>query len=456
MAKDRLLSGKARAIVDFAANTTLDDIPDEVVDRSKLVLLDTVGSLLAASDPTYDPGRIVADFAGDGDGRSESSIIGYERTASCENAALTNGTLGYFCDLDAHHPEAITHTPAIMVPAALAVGERERATGTELLASVILGIEVACRVSLALNPGALYDQGFHPTPVSGGFGAAVAAGKLLDLDSEQLAIALGLAQTQASGLLAWKEDPTESLRPFNPGMAARNGVTAAELAAANFGSPVDPFGGEYNVFRAFSNGREAVDRLDRELGETYAITEHAFKRYSSVAFSHPALDALLGLLEEHDLCAEDVAEIEVRFPATGAELIDDADLNSHSLQYLLAVATLEREVMIDDIVDDRRSDPAVRALMDRVSLVRDEQLDDCFPERYTSVVTLETDLGTFSERVEYAAGTPEKPFTESDIKAKFRRITESTTTGEQRDEIVDVVSDFENVRDVNELVELVR
>jgi 2-methylcitrate dehydratase PrpD len=305
-----------------------------------------------------------------------------------------------------------------------------------------------------MNPGALYDQGFHPTPVSGSFGAAVAAGRLLGLDRRQFGIALGLAQTQTSGLLAWKEEPTESFRPFNPGIAARNGTTAALLADLEFGTPVDPFEGEYNVFRAFSDGEEAVDELDRELGASYRVTEHAFKRYSSVAFSHTGLDALLALRSHHDVAPDEIERIEVRFPATGAELIDDADLRSHSLRYLIAVAAVEGTVTIDDIVTDRTSDPRVAALIESIDLVRDEELDALFPDRYTSVIELETTDGRYSKRVDHAKGTPEKPFDRGDVEEKFRRLSAETTPDERQSAIVETLSEIERMDDVGELAGL--
>lgn len=447
---------EATALVRFVSETSLDDVPDPVVERSKLVLLDTVGSLLAASDDEFDPGRKLAAFVEEAGGRPQCSVVGYDARTSPENAALANATMGYFCDLDAHHVEAITHTPAVTVPSALAAGEREAATGEEFLLATILGVEVSTRVSLALNPDSLYEQGFHPTPISGCFGAAMAAGKLFGLDAPGLANALGLAQTQASGLLAWKEEPTESLRPFNPGIAARNGVTAARLATHEFGSPVDPFDGDYDVFRAFSNGREHVEALLDGLGERYTITEHAFKQYSSVAFSHPGLDALLEIVAEHDVEPAEIRRIEIRFPATGAELIDGTDLNSHSLQYVLAIAAIEGEVLIDDVVADRGDEPAVRRLMDAVEVVRDEELDHLFPERYTSIITVETAEDSYTERIDHAKGTRENPFDRGDIEAKFRKLTAPTTSEDDRERIVETVTAIEDLDDVNDLGDLLR
>src|SRR5439155_11659453 len=171
---------------------------------------------------------------------------------SCVNAALANGTLAYACDIEPLHAAAIVHAPAVVVPAALAVSEAVRADGKRFLGAMVVGIETAGRVAAALDPVALYGRGFHPSAIAGAFGAAAAAGRLFRLRTERQAIALGLALQQACGLLAWATDPTEQSRPLNPGLAARNGTTAAYLARLGFGGPPRPFDRPYDAFTAFS------------------------------------------------------------------------------------------------------------------------------------------------------------------------------------------------------------
>src|SRR5262249_43037203 len=149
-------------------------------------------------------------------------------------------------------------------------------------------IEVACRVSFALGPRALYARGFHPSAVCGTFGAAAAAARLLHLPAARVQVALGLALQQASGLLAWASDPTESSRPLNPGLAARNGVTAAYLARLGFGGPPTPFEKPYDAFTAFSGERHPEALLDG-WGRRWHLPGLAYKRHASCAFTHPGL-----------------------------------------------------------------------------------------------------------------------------------------------------------------------
>ena len=180
------------------------------------------------------------------------------------------------------------------------------------------------------------------------------------LSPERQAIALGLAMQQASGLLAWADDPTEHSRPFNPGLAARNGTTAACLARLGFGGPPTPFEGKYDAFTAFS-GSANPEALDQGWGERFHLTDYAYKLYSSCAFTHPGLDALLGLAEDERLTAAQVDRIVLRFPKSGAHMIDDNPLKSHCAQYILPVGLVFGRVIIDDILFDRTAEPGGRA-----------------------------------------------------------------------------------------------
>src|SRR5262245_45518527 len=252
----------SRLLAERIATFRYQDLPADLIAHTKLYVLDTLGAMLVASAPRYPASRIIMRFVDELGGVAESSLVGQGTKTSCVNAALANGTLGYYCDVEPHHVGAILHGLAVMVPTSLAVGEKQRADGKRLLASIILGVEVAARVSYAFDPVKLYDRGFHPSAICGAFGAAAAAGYLFRLNPERQAIALGLAMQQASGLIAWANDHKDHSRPFNPGLAARNGTTAACLARLGFGGPPTPFEGKYDAFTAFSGASHPEALLD--------------------------------------------------------------------------------------------------------------------------------------------------------------------------------------------------
>lgn len=438
------------------ADFRLRDVPGEVVAHAKLILLDTLGAMLAASAPRYSATRILVDFARRLGGRPESSLIGQRLKTSCVTAALVNGTLGYYCDIEPHHVAGILHAPAVVVPTGLAVAEKERKNGPRFLEAMILGIEVTCRVSFALNPTALYNRGFHPSAICGAFGAAAAAGHLFRLPPAKFAIALGLALQQASGLLAWASDQTENSRPFNPGLAARNGTTAAYLAHLGFGGPPTPFEGKYDVFTAFS-GERHPEALLADWGKRYYLPELAYKLYSSCSFTHPGLDALLGLARDNHLKSDDVQEIVLRFPKSGAHMIDNNELKSHCAQYILPVGLVFGQVMIDDILQDRMRHPEVARLRARTRLVADPELDSGWPEAYASIVEVTTrDGGHLSARVDHARGTMENPLTQEEIHRKYRTLATTVTSAAHAEQIAESVGKIEKSPEVTRLTGLLR
>jgi 2-methylcitrate dehydratase PrpD len=228
---------------------------------------------------------------------------------------------------------------------------------------------------------------------------------------------------QASGLLAWANDPTEHSRPLNPGLAARNGTTAACLARLGFGGPATPFEGKYDAFTAFS-GSANPDALADGWGERFHLRDYAYKLYASCAFTHPGLDALLGLARDESLTAAQVERIVLRFPKSGAHMIDDNPLKSHCAQYILPVGLVFGRVIIDDILFDRTRHPEVARLRRGMTLVHDPELDASYPARYTSIVELYLSDGrTLTRRVEHARGTRENPLTADEVRDKYARLT---------------------------------
>jgi 2-methylcitrate dehydratase PrpD len=445
-----------RQFADRLTAFRLRDVPAEVVAHTKLILLDTLGAMLAASNPKYAAPRILVDFTRRLGGTSESSIVGHGFKSSCVNAALVNGTFGYTCDIEPHHVGGILHAPAVMVPTSLAVAEKVGATGRQFLEAMLLGIEVTCRVSYAINPTALYNRGFHPSAICGAFGAAAAAGHLFRLNAPKTCVALGLAMQQASGLLAWASDRTEHSRPLNPGLAARNGTTAAYLASLGFGGPPVPFEGKYDVFTAFS-GERHPEALLADWGKHFYLPEFAYKLYSSCSFTHPGLDALLGLAHDHRLQAADVQEIVLRFPKSGAHMIDNNELKSHCAQYILPVGLVRGRVLIDDILQDRLRDPEVARLRDHTKLVADPSLDGGWPEMYASIVEVTTRDGRhLSARVDHARGTMENPLTAEEIHRKYAGLAGTVTSAARADQIAEFVHEIDRAPDVMRLATLLR
>ncbi|MEA2529131.1 MAG: hypothetical protein QOG89_775 [Thermomicrobiales bacterium] len=417
-------------------------LPDAAAQATRRVVLDTFGAMLAASSPSWPGTTHMGAFIAGEQSAGSCLVVGTPLSAGPALASLANGYLAYALDIETHHGPAVMHAAAGVVPAAFATAQTTRATGAAFLSAVALGIEVACRVSLAIGPNDLYGRGFHPSAVAGAFGAAAASGLLLGLDPDRFANALGLAATQASGLLAWASDETEESRPFNPGIAARNGVTAARLASLGFGAPQGIFdrSAKYHVFRAWSNdGEGRPEELLKDFGDHFAVEGLTFKVHACCAFLHPALDALLGLMAAHRLAAADVSAIQMRFPASGAPIIDGNPLRSHCAQYILPVAATRGAVRFEDVLHDRSAEPEVVRLGAATSITHDDELDRDYPDRYTTVLELRTTSGqTVNQRVEWPRGCPQNPLTEQELKEKFLALVAPRLSRPQAEEIGDL------------------
>jgi 2-methylcitrate dehydratase PrpD len=439
-----------KSLAQYIGGFSYEDMPPEVVTRAKIILLDTLGAILPASDPAYPGSRALFEMARILGGEPQSTIIGSDFKTSTINACLVNGTFGYAFDIEPHHVAAVLHPAAVCIPVALAFTEWKKKNGKDLLSALTLGIEVSCRVSMALNPRDLYGRGFHPTSIACTFGAAASAGHLLQLKEDQWLNALGLSGNQASGLLAWAKDHTENSRPFNPGIAARNGATAAILSKLGFGGPPNIFDGKYDFFSAFSSGGQNPEYLFRK---EWAIEELAIKQYSSCAFTHPGLDALMEIIEENGLISKNIEKIDLQYPRAGAHMIDNNELRSHCAQYVFAVAAVTGQVLFDDILTDRRNNSEIKRLFENSTLIPDDILDRTYPDQYESIVTVTTTDGRkFEKHSGWAKGTVQNPMTEKEVEDKFFKLSTRRISKKQAEKIRSWVTICEDKEGVEELM----
>ncbi|MET4130630.1 MmgE/PrpD family protein [Roseovarius sp. MBR-6] len=446
-----------RTLAAFISNFTPAALPEEVMAYTRKLACDGIGVLFAATHQSVTAAQGMGDFAEEIAGSGPCTLIGRDRKVDPVSAALANGTLGYAADFEPHHPEAILHPIAVMIPTALALSEAQNRTGAEALAAVALGCEVTYRVSMALNPRELYDRGFHPSAIAGSFGAAAASAFLLGLDEEQTVRALGLAGLQTSGLLAWQDDPREDARPFQMGLAARNGVMSAMLAKRGFGAPDRIFDGGHMMLDAYSGVADPAP-LTSGLGTEWdGVMELAIKPYASVSFLHPALDALVGLLETHALTPAQIDKISLRFADAGAHCVDDNPLKGHSAQYILPVrAGMGRLSFLDLFIDRRETEPEVARLAASAEVIRDTgTFNDAFPDFYMGEIILTlTDGRTLSAISKVARGYPEQPLSQAELDHKFKDVTATVCSLPRRMALAEACETLYSAPDVSTLTAL--
>src|SRR2546426_8256647 len=267
----------SRRLARFALGLRLGAIPPAAVERATLLVLDTLGSCLAAS--TMEFGRATTETALRLGGAPESTLVGAKERVGASHAVLANGTLAHGLDFDDTREDAIVHTGSVAVTTALAVGEAQKASGRGALEAAIAGVEVMCRVGLAV-PGRFHARHYHPTSLAGSFAAAAVAGRLRGLTEDELVHAFGICGSQAGGIIEYLADGSWTKR-LHPGWAAHAGVVATLLAQSGFTGPETVFEGEHGFYRAFAGGFDAqrLEELLASLGGEWELERLTFKPY---------------------------------------------------------------------------------------------------------------------------------------------------------------------------------
>jgi len=279
----------AETLAGFTADLAPTRVPRSVGAQAMRLLLDTAGVTLAAAAEDF--ARSVQAVARTLGGPPESSLWGSPAQVGMAAAVLANGTLAHGLDYDDTLEDAIVHTGSCCVTAALAAGEARHASGPEVLAAIVAGVEVMAAVG-SVAPGAFHRRGFHPTALCGSFGAAAAAGRLLGLKRAELVTAFGLCGSQASGIIEYLADGTWTKR-LHAGWAAHAGVVAALLAQAGFTSPRTVFEGTHGFYQGFAGAAPDPARLTAlgsALGREWAIERLMFKAYPCGSINQPYMD----------------------------------------------------------------------------------------------------------------------------------------------------------------------
>ena len=398
----------------FVAGSRWEDIPAPVRHESKRALLNILGAAFAgcrhaAIDHSL---AVLAPFAGP----AEATIIGRSERADALTAAFVNAAGANVLDFcDTHHP-TIIHPTAPVAPAALAFAERRRVSGEALLHALLLGIEAECRVGNAVSPWH-YAHGWHITSTCGVIGAAVAIGKLLALDPERMARAIGLGATQACGLL---ESLGTMAKSVSVGDAARNGIVAALLAERGFAAAPDTLAGERGFTRVMGHDADPA-AIVRDLGTVWEATRNAYKPYPCGIVLHPVIDALLELRARHGLRADEVVRVTVRGHPLLRQRTDRKRPRSGSeaqvsLQHTAAVCLTYGKAGVAEYTDACASEPALQAFGDRVEVADDPSI----PVEGIAVALRTADGRTLALEVEHAVGSPGRPMSDGAIEAKVR------------------------------------
>src|SRR5947209_884819 len=364
----------------YIASALRRPLPPAVVEKTKHHILDTIAAMVSGT--RLAPGKKAIGYVKTLGGVKEACVIGSSIITTAVNAALVNGMLAHADETDDSHAPSLTHPGCGIVPAALAMAERERQNGTALIRAVALGYDVGCRLTQSLDAYQFRNDGHSTHSFGPMFGAAAAAGSLAGLREPQVRHLLSFTAQQASGISCWMRDGEHVEKAFDfGGMPARNGVAAATMVAHGFTGVDDVFSGERNFFAAY--GRDPnPGELVRELGSTFEIMNTNIKRWSVGSPIQAPLDSLLESIRAHRVRAEDLERLVVRVAPQGANTTDNRDMPDICMQHLCAVMLLDGTVSFRSSHDRARmQDRKVLELRRRIELRGDDELAKAMPRR---------------------------------------------------------------------------
>jgi 2-methylcitrate dehydratase PrpD len=435
---DRLSAYIARAL------TT--ELPPEVIEKAKLHILDTIAAIISGSRLL--PGIKAATYARTQGGAPEALVLGSELLTNVVTAALANGMAAHADETDDSHKASRSHPGCGVVPAALALGERNNVDAATLIRAVVLGYDVACRTTPALVTLALYESGHATHSFAALFGAAATASALCGLTQTQARWALSYTAQQASGLTCWRRDRDHIEKAFDfGGMPARNGVAAATMVEAGFTGVDDVLSGPRNFFMAFSRDPQPEILIDG-LGSRFEILNTNIKKWTTGTPCQAALDSVQVLARESGFTADSVQKIRVRMSNQEADTINNRDMPDICLQYLTSVLLLDGDLTFHSAHDvERMRNPAVMQQRAKIELISDPAV----PRRKPIVEITTTGGKVLTHVTEAVRGTPENPMTREEVENKAYGLIEPIIGTGRAGQLIDAIRSLENVMSVRDL-----
>lgn len=454
--------GVTERLAEFAAGFDLAALPEVARSRVPLAFLDCIGVALAGS--AQPAGRIAAEFAR-GQGAGDTSVWGAGFATTPTLAALVNGTAAHALDYDDVNWALIGHPSASLVPAVVALAERNAGTGAAMVDAYACGFEVMAKLGRTCMPEHSLEGGWHATCTIGTIGCAVAGGRMLGLSHEQLVNAIGIAISHSSGVV---QNFGSMTKPLHAGLAAQSGIQAAQLASAGFTSRDDAMEGKHGFYASFSRDLPVDRRWVERLGDPFELeaTGIVVKPYPCGVAGHPAIDAALQLREMLDGSPpRDVAGIEIHATSYTLDKMRYAwpadELQAKfSLPYQVARALVHGAIGLDAFQPAALRDVDVRAVAETASMSLDDELEAIWRARGGSrpcrVVLRMADGRELEALVETSKGNPEVPLTRAELLAKFHDCASLALPLREREQIAAILVDLEQLAEARSLCELLR
>ena len=428
------------------------ELPAVAAREARHRILDTMAAMVSGAH--LKPGGMAIKFARAQGGAPEATVVTTDIRTNAVNAALANAMFGHADETDDTHPPTLTHPGTSVVPAAMAIGERNRLPGGDVLRAIVLGYDVCARLLLSLQPMPFLRSGHHAGAFGQLFGAAAAAGSLLRLDARRVRYLLSYAAEQASGLYTMFRDPEHVEKAYAMGgMPAQHGVAAALMVASGFTGVEDAFSGERDFFHTFAPPEGAdPEVLARGLGKDYEIRRGGIKRWPVGGPIQGPMHVLRDLMKEHDIRAGAVDRLIARLPDKELEIVNNRPTPDICLQHLLAVMLQDGTVTFKSAHDFKRMrDPKILALRERIEAVGDPDLTDA-QRRWRCVMEIRLKDGrTLNHQTMAAKGSFENPLTPEEENEKALDLIEPVLGKARSQALLKALWHFDELKDVRAL-----
>jgi 2-methylcitrate dehydratase PrpD len=445
----------------WATSVSFEDLPTDVLEATKLRVMDAMGLSLAGAETGFGRSTRAAALALSPPGQCR--ILGTGDRVGVTTAAFVNGAFSQALEFDDTHNESIVHMSSPAVAAALALSEIRRVSGRDLITAIAIGNEISCRVG-SVASGQFHKRGFHPTGLFATFGSAYLAAKLLGLDEAKTAQAAGICGSFAAGLLQCWVDGTQT-KFLHPGWAAQSGITAAMLAREGATGPAEVFEGRFGLFASHLQDESGTlanyGRIQDNLGSHWESRNSSFKPFPAAHVLHPYISAVLSLRERHGIVPADVERIDcpvtefivgIVCEPTDEKFAPASDSHGRvSLQYSLAEALALGSLGKNAYRAESLRNPEILALARRVHYCVDPDYPG--PGRFKGEVTVTLKDGRqFHEIEEYNRGSAENPMTAAEIRAKFDDNAGGFLPAERRDKLAELIRYLDTLGDASDLV----
>lgn len=452
---------KIFTLADHVINTEFDNLPEDVVDKAKLFILDSLGAAIAASHSIGI--KELLNLMTGLSGKRESTIFLYGQKLSAMDAALVNSVIVHSLDLDDLHEDSIVHPSCCQIPVAFAVAEQlnKKVSGKELITAIVLGGDVSCRLANSVISGI----GFIRSGICGIFGAVANTSKLYGCARDEIVNAMGIALSQCAGNAQVLQDGA-LVKRLQPGLMGRAGIFSVLLSESGIQGPTNVLEGKYGFLELYKRGEVYPERIVKDLGTVYEMSNVSVKPYIGGRYIHGPAQLGIELAKEYNLTADQVLEMNILLPKTAYDYVGAPfDLNRGNIQVMVqfnaiygaAAGFVRKDLFIGELDEKVIRDPVINELITKVKIGVDESVKD---PTATTPVTLEIktkDGQSYKKSVDNLKGHPKNFLTEEEFLVKFRKCVEygeNKPSDKNVEKIIDLVMSLESVPDVSIIPEL--